>query len=515
MISTNISYSIPDYKALLINEKARKTHLLIVFCRIALCTEITAGLFIIVVSLVKPVEHITPLPMFLLILTSLASYWLAHKDYYRSGSWLLVVTIVMGLAPSNFQFGLNLPLNILCLIPISIAVVLMESWSTAIVTVIAMVMNIGPVIMQEILKVYEPVPVGRTMLLTASLFLTILTIPVLLALIIIPARQQALALRRQNQQLISALDELESRQLTSQEVSQKVLQFSAELSVTAHQQASGSQEQAASLAQVNASVSELTSTAIQIAELARQVSGSTETMEKGSQQIEATTQISANQSQQGTLAVQRTIKVSQEVAQLYHQLQATLNELNSKSNNMEQILELLKAVAAETHLLALNASIEAAGAGQYGGRFKIVAQEVKRLANRSQEASQQVVAIVREIEEITLKSVVGVETGYQKAQEMEQVAGEAGLVIEEMRHVSSQAQEEARIISRIAHEVKELTEIIKRTTFQQHTASEQVLSAISGVSIVAKQNAEGSVNLSSSVQYLEGMSRDLTMNLVA
>jgi methyl-accepting chemotaxis protein len=143
-----------------------------------------------------------------------------------------------------------------------------------------------------------------------------------------------------------------------------------------------------------------------------------------------------------------------------------------------------------------------------------VAQEVKQLAFRSQQASQQVVSIVQEIEEVTLKSVASVETGYQKAQEMEQVAGEAGLVIEEMRQVSTQAQEQANAISRVAHEVKNLTEIIKRTTLQQHTASEQVLSAISGVSIVAKQNAEGSINLSSSVQYLEEMSSDLTVNLV-
>jgi methyl-accepting chemotaxis protein len=330
-----------------------------------------------------------------------------------------------------------------------------------------------------------------------------------------PTRQQALALKQQNQKLVEALRELETRHITNQEVSQQVVRLSAELRVTANQQASGSQEQAASLTQVNSSITELSSTAVQIAELAQQVSGFTEAMARGSHQIEETTQLSATQSQQGINAIQRTLRVSQEVAELYHQLQATLYDLNTKSSSMRQILILLNSVTAETHLLALNAAIEAASAGQYGERFKVVAHEVKQLANRSQQASQQVVDIIREMEKATLYSVTSVETGYQKAQEMEQVAGEAGFVIKEMRQVSVQAQEQANTISLLANEVQKLGELIRLTTTQQRSASQQVLGAVSEVSIVARQNAEGSVNISSTVEYLEEMSGSLALDLAA
>ena len=68
-----------------------------------------------------------------------------------------------------------------------------------------------------------------------------------------------------------------------------------------------------------------------------------------------------------------------------------LNEFSLKSAKMRTILDLLKSIAAETHLLSLNASIEAAGAGEQGVRFGVVAQEVKHLATRSSSASKEVV----------------------------------------------------------------------------------------------------------------------------
>lgn len=514
MVSSRIFGEFSDDNVLLSSEMARKTRLLRLFSLILLGLSILTEIYSIVMVFVRETLSLAPFLVLSIILLSLTSYYLAGKGYYYRASWILIGILMLVIGESSFQTGLYLPMTILTLLPISLAAVLLEPIATIVVTAICVISNITPMILQY-LKVYTVVPSEETSLLATNVFLSLIIVPAVTALMVIPSRQQSRALRLQNEQLLAALHELEARQTTGQQVSERVRELSAELRVTASQQASGSQEQAASLMQVNGSITELSATAAQIAELARRVTNSTEAMAQGSREIEETTRLSTNQSEQGREAVKRTIVATQEVAQLYYGLQTNLGDLNDKGSNMRQILAILKAVAEETHLLALNASIEAVGAGQSGERFRVVAHEVKRLAERSQQAGQQVVEIIREIEAATLRSVEAVNTGYQKAVELEQVAGEAGTVIEKMREVSAQSQEQARLISQIAQEVRELSEVIQRGTQQQRTASEQVLSAVAGVSSVAHQNAEGSASIASTVKHLEEMSRDLTTNLKA
>src|SRR3569623_982112 len=123
-----------------------------------------------------------------------------------------------------------------------------------------------------------------------------------------------------------------------------------------------------------------------------------------------------------------------------------MKELSSRHVKMLRILDLLNSIAAETHLLSLNAAIEAVGAGEHGERFSVVAQEVKNLANRSSAASREVLAIVQEIEQVTTEVVEVAESGYTKAQEMAQEAEQTGVVIDGMRQISEEAQQQAASI---------------------------------------------------------------------
>jgi methyl-accepting chemotaxis protein len=262
-------------------------------------------------------------------------------------------------------------------------------------------------------------------------------------------------------------------------------------------------------------MSELSSTARNIADLAGQVRQAAETVAGESQQIELTTAQTATQSEKGRKAVGQTVAVSGEVGLLYKQLLDTMNDLNTRHNKMRRILDLLGAIASETHLLSLNAAIEAAGAGEYGERFGVVAHEVKDLAARSSQASQEVVAIVREIEDVTRQAVLSAQDGFHKAREMEEVAAQAGSFIEEMRQLSERAHEQANTISGSAQEMQELSEIIKNATEQQRSANQQVMTALSGLTIIAQQSASGSTNVSQTAVNLEMVSTRLNMTLAA
>jgi methyl-accepting chemotaxis protein len=324
----------------------------------------------------------------------------------------------------------------------------------------------------------------------------------------------------QNRQLQATLTQLEvanrkiqERQETSEAVSKEVLQLSAELKSNANQQATGSQQQLAVVSQVNTTVIKLSNTAAGIAKLSAKISEVAVGVATDSQQIEQTTGLSAEQSQQGVAALNSAIQVSEELALLYQQLMETFNTLRSKATNMRRILELLHSITTETHLLSLNAAIEAAGSGQNGTRFRVVAQEVKNLALRSSQSNQEVIGIVRELESVVDEALTSVESGHHKTEEMKEVVGEASTVIEKMRTVSEHSQQQANTINQAVQEAKVMMDEIKFATSQQQNASQQVCEVLNGLSVVAQQTAVGSNLVALTAVDLEKLSNQLNLAL--
>lgn len=303
------------------------------------------------------------------------------------------------------------------------------------------------------------------------------------------------------------------REVRLAEASEQVLSRASELKVTATQQAAGNQQQAAAITQVNASLDELSSTAHNIAILASQVKESTQGVAQASRMIYDTTNLAVTQSEQGQQAVAHTIQVSSQAARFYEQLLSEMSELQDRSNNMRHVLDLISTVAGQTHLLALNAAIEAAGAGVQGERFRIVAQEVKLLAQRSNNASQEVVGIVQEIEAVIKGVVNSVESNYSKMQELSEVAERAGSVIEQLRQVAEQAEFQATSIGEAAGHSLQIGSQIEIATQQQGSASQQVLGVLSNLSISAQQTAAESGLVSATASELEEVSRLLTTSL--
>lgn len=303
------------------------------------------------------------------------------------------------------------------------------------------------------------------------------------------------------------------RELRLTNVGEAVRMRATELKVTADQQAVGSRQQASAVTQVNSSINELNSTASNISRLAYQVKESARQMAGASQLIYETTSQAVLQSEDGREAVGRTLAVSLETTSFYLELLAQMKELESRSANMRHILDLIGAIAGETHLLSLNAAIEAAGAGQQGERFRVVAQEVKSLAERSNKASREVVEIVRQIESVTGGVLNSVEEGYTKALELTSIAEQAGAVIEGLREVAEQAEQQAHSISKAAENSLALGEQIEISTHQQSSAGQQVLEVLSGLSITAQQNAQGSSLVSTTAGELEEVSRHLSTAL--
>ena len=496
----------------LLDEHTRRTRLLQILSLMAVACHICGITTVIGMSIVSgqlllisgPVSSLLAIPCFLI------AHWLGGRHHYEAGCWLLVLSNSISIAVYYWLLGTDVLVVMVFMIPVSLAVVLMKTPAVIVITSLDMSFSAGIYLAQHLFKFYQPpVTLSQEILLVPNLVVLLIIVPLIITLLVIPARSLAHTLQLfqlQSSQLQLALGEVETRQRVSQQVSQQVSALATQLNITATQQVSGSQEQAVVVKQVSSSVSELSMAAISIDGLADQVNSVAANIARDSQLIEETSNLSVSHNQQGLAAIGRTIEVSSDIARLYTSLMNDLAEQNTKNLNMRMIIDLLSSIANQTHLLSLNASIEAAGAGQYGERFAVVAQEVKMLAERSTNASREVSNIIREAETSALTAQLSAKDGYHKAQEMNVVVEQTGRLFDRMYEVVLQAQGQASSITKDVRQARDLSVVIKAATAQQLSASQQVLDALHELSNVATEGASTSTQVSTAVVDLESLS---------
>lgn len=191
---------------------------------------------------------------------------------------------------------------------------------------------------------------------------------------------------------------------------------------------------------------ELASTAANITNRSSHINTAAQQVLDPVRQVKLTSQSVSQIGERGLDAVENTIQNNQQVNVWYDDLVGGLTELSQYSDQMKSVISLLHIISDETHLLALNAAIEAAGAGEYGSRFEVVAQEIRALSNRSLKASQDVAGLLLEVETgIRLAGQV-VKNGKQATQVALEVAHQSGAVIHELAAVIRQNSQEVEKI---------------------------------------------------------------------
>lgn len=133
--------------------------------------------------------------------------------------------------------------------------------------------------------------------------------------------------------------------------------------------------------------------------------------------------------QQGARVVQRTVGVMDGIANRMHEATTGIAALDQQSQVISTIIKTITGIAEQTNLLALNAAIEAARAGEQGRGFAVVADEVRQLASRTTQATAEIAGVVQENQTLASKAVQVVESGRSQAEEGLELAREAGSVI--------------------------------------------------------------------------------------
>ncbi|PYY92390.1 chemotaxis protein [Pseudomonas sp. TKO26] len=133
-----------------------------------------------------------------------------------------------------------------------------------------------------------------------------------------------------------------------------------------------------------------------------------------------------NLAEDGQQVVDRSIQAMNQLSEMISASSSNIETLNSKTVNIGQILEVITSISQQTNLLALNAAIEAARAGEAGRGFAVVADEVRNLAHRTQESAQQVQTMIEELQVGARESVSTMSNSQRHSQDSVEIANQAG-----------------------------------------------------------------------------------------
>lgn len=204
--------------------------------------------------------------------------------------------------------------------------------------------------------------------------------------------------------------------------------------------------------------------------------------------------------QKGSAAVSNSISGMNEIRTQIQETSKRIKRLGESSQEIGEIVELISDITEQTNVLALNAAIQAASAGEAGRGFSVVAEEVQRLAERSGEATKQIAAIVKTIQADTHDAVAAMEHSTQGVVEGAKLSDAAGQALNE---ISSVSQDLARLIQAISTDTKAQADIatkvagsmqgILRITGQTTTSTQQTAVSIGELTELAVE-LKGSVS---------------------
>ncbi len=280
------------------------------------------------------------------------------------------------------------------------------------------------------------------------------------------------------EEIASVIGDVRQTALRVSAGSQDTINLAGELSVAAQAQARDAASVTRSVSEVLTSIRHVASSADQSARAAHQV-------------LEA--------SSKGGDAVRDSLASMQQIRGEVQTIAKKIKALGDRSLEISDIVNTIQDIAAQTHLLALNASIEAAGAGEAGLRFSVVADEVRKLAERATQATRDIGALIKGVQVETQEAVVAMESGTRE--------------VESGYEVSQRAEEALREIGKISHSSAELAAEISRASQQQVRGAEAMASAveaIAGAAVKTEQNVQQS---RANVEQLARLAEELTLKL--
>ncbi|HEH9425427.1 TPA: methyl-accepting chemotaxis protein [Aeromonas sobria] len=274
------------------------------------------------------------------------------------------------------------------------------------------------------------------------------------------------------------------------------------------------------IAKVSHSTEELSNSADSIAQIAEQTAlfatsqqSSTQTMAAAIEELvvsishlsdnathaDELSKVSANTLEEGSGVIKETLDSIENISTTVGEAAGTISELNGHTQQISEIIGVIRSIADQTNLLALNAAIEAARAGEQGRGFAVVADEVRNLASRSAASTQQITGMISKIQSGADASIRSMETTVNNVSRGVSLANQTGEAISSIR---SHASNLTGLMGEISHTLRE-----------QSTAANEVVSTVGNITSLSEQSGDAARHVSQEAAKLKQLSRVLRQEM--
>ncbi|MCP1265640.1 methyl-accepting chemotaxis protein [Aeromonas hydrophila] len=274
------------------------------------------------------------------------------------------------------------------------------------------------------------------------------------------------------------------------------------------------------IAQVSHSSEELSGSADSIAQIAEQTAQfatsqqtSTQTMAAAIEELvvsishlsdnathaDELSKVSANTLAEGSGVIKQTLDSIQSISDTVSNAASSIADLNSHTQQISEIIEVIRGIADQTNLLALNAAIEAARAGEQGRGFAVVADEVRNLASRSAASTQQITGMIGKIQSGADASIRSMENTVNNVSRGVSLASQTG---EAIASIQNHASNLTGLMGEISHTLRE-----------QSTAANEVVSTVGNITSLSEQSGDAARHVSQEAAKLKQLSRLLRQEM--
>ncbi|WP_323916468.1 methyl-accepting chemotaxis protein [Aeromonas veronii] len=209
--------------------------------------------------------------------------------------------------------------------------------------------------------------------------------------------------------------------------------------------------------------------------------------------------VSANTLEEGSGVIKETLGSIENISTTVGDAASTISELNGHTQQISEIIGVIRGIADQTNLLALNAAIEAARAGEQGRGFAVVADEVRNLASRSAASTQQITGMISKIQSGADASIRSMENTVNNVSRGVTLANQTG---EAIASIQSHASNLTGLMGEISHTLRE-----------QSTAANEVVSTVGNITSLSEQSGDAARHVSQEAAKLKQLSRVLRQEM--
>ncbi len=282
----------------------------------------------------------------------------------------------------------------------------------------------------------------------------------------------------------------------------RVMESSTQIASASEQLANGSEQLASAASSVAASISEVSAGTEKQIDSVQSVTGIVQDMDRSFnliiQDVRDVTAVSnktASTAQAESISIENTIKQMAAIETTTHKAAALVDNLGDRSREIGQIVSTISGIAEQTNLLALNAAIEAARAGEQGKGFAVVADEVRKLAEQSQSAAKQIAELIKHIQLDTQQAVTAMNEGTNEVKLGTQSVNTAGNTFKEI----------ALLIDNVSKKITASTENLLTVS----TESEAIAKAVEAVQKISGDIAAQTQSVNAAVQQQTASSEEM------